>query len=212
MFTSIFTSFDIIITNTNYQEKLAVVFIFIPLLWSSIYWGQLAAKSGPLYSSMFLVNNIVSFAHLRGLKLMAIAAFIFILSINFWGILPYVFPVSRHMSLTMSWSFPFWTSLLMLGLVSSYIATMSYFCPRGTSWLILPLLILVEVIRRLIRPITLAFRLAANITAGHVILALVASSYWLVPLFYTIFEIGVCIAQAYVFVMLCNLYSIDYLT
>lgn len=82
-------------------------------------------------------------------------------------------------------------------------------------------LVIVEVVRSLIRPITLSFRLAANITAGHVILGLICTgcqqiftigflTAFIIPSMYIIFEIAVCFAQAYVFVLLVNIYRNNY--
>ena len=62
---------------------------------------------------------------------------------------------------------------MLLGRFSSYRLTLSHLLPRNVG-VLGPFIILVELIRSLVRPLTLAFRLAANITAGHVILSLAA--------------------------------------
>ena len=92
--------------------------------------------------------------------------------------------------------------------------------PKESGWLS-SFLIIVEVIRSLIRPITLSFRLAANITAGHVILGLICGGcqlllregifiVFIIPSIYIIFEVTICFAQAYVFVLLVSIYRNNY--
>ena len=88
-----------------------------------------------------------------------------------------------------------------------------------------PFLILIETVRIIVRPITLSFRLAANIRAGHIVLTLI-SVYFIFRLFilgkgvtvfllfvevgYTLFEFGICIIQAYIFCLLLSLYTEDH--
>ena len=99
--------------------------------------------------------------------------------------------------------------------------TLATYLPVNRGFL-RPFLVIVEVISSIIRPLTLSFRLAANITAGHVILGLISARagplllqfnifYLLLPMFYTIFEFIICGVQAYVFVILLIMYSNDYL-
>lgn len=94
---------------------------------------------------------------------------------------------------------------------------LAHLVPQGTPWVLLPFMVLVESIRRLIRPGTLSVRLAANIVAGHILLALIrgASRILGVGLFYSIvvlqillilLETAVAAIQAYVFVVLRVLY------
>jgi len=95
------------------------------------------------------------------------------------------------------------------GTILNYKQVISHLVPIGSGALA-PFLILVELVRTIIRPLTLAFRLAANITAGHVILSLVARTGVGPTIFYTMFESAVCIIQAYVFVLLIIIYANDY--
>ena len=78
-----------------------------------------------------------------------------------------------------------------------------------------PLIIIIESIRILIRPITLAVRLVANITIGHLVLALMGTGRVIrainvVSSAYIVFEFFVCGLQAYVFFLLVNLYRVDH--
>jgi len=79
----------------------------------------------------------------------------------------------------------------MIGIISSYNYTISHMLPRNVG-VLRPFIILVELVSSLVRPLTLAFRLAANITAGHVILGLTARGGAVgiaLPIFYYAFEV-----------------------
>lgn len=83
---------------------------------------------------------------------------------------------------------------------------------------------LIETVRIIVRPITLSVRLVANIRAGHIVLRLIgiyASSYVFISgggflmllriqVFYIIFEMGICVIQAYIFCLLLTLYADDH--
>lgn len=53
----------------------------------------------------------------------------------------------------------------------------SHFCPLGAPLVLAPFLVLVEIVRFRVRPLTLAIRLSANMTAGHIVLGLLGISY-----------------------------------
>ena len=87
-------------------------------------------------------------------------------------------------------------------------------CPPGSPGRLVVFLIVVETLSVIIRPLTLGVRLAANISAGHVVIALRGSFLLIAPIslslflaVYHLFEFGICIVQRYVFVLLVRLYS-----
>jgi ATP synthase subunit 6 len=95
--------------------------------------------------------------------------------------------------------------------------------PRGAPAWLSPPLVIIETIRILVRPLTLSFRLAANIRAGHIVLGLVNiylarafssfisfSTLLTIRVVYTLFEVGICLVQAYIFCLLLSLYSDDH--
>jgi F-type H+-transporting ATPase subunit a len=82
-----------------------------------------------------------------------------------------------------------------------------------------PLLCLIELVRNLVRPITLAVRLTANLTTGHILIGLAGTAFntsslfiliLIIGSFYFLFEMAVCIIQAYIFTLLPTLYTNDY--
>jgi len=90
--------------------------------------------------------------------------------------------------------------------------------PQGTPLALLPFMVLIELVSSLMRPLTLAVRLAANIVAGHLLLVLVSSAMpslagpriviALVGLLaLMVLEVGVSVIQRYVFISLTSLYS-----
>jgi len=92
---------------------------------------------------------------------------------------------------------------------------LSLFLPRGRPTLLAPILVLIEILRRVIRPLTLCVRLTANMIAGHLLLRLVASGLR-ASLFRVVvvvglgllvtLELSVSIIQSYVFTSLTSLY------
>jgi F-type H+-transporting ATPase subunit a len=90
--------------------------------------------------------------------------------------------------------------------------------PQGTPAILIPFIVCIETIRNIIRPGTLAVRLAANIIAGHLLITLIGNTGPLLPIFLTSFlilaqiallilESAVAIIQSYVFAVLRTLYS-----
>ncbi len=97
------------------------------------------------------------------------------------------------------------------------INVLAHLVPNGTPYPLTPFIVLIEITRRLIRPLTLAVRLAANIVAGHLLLTLLRSQasnpLLLVSLLVisalillSILEAAVALIQAYVFRVLSSLY------
>ena len=95
---------------------------------------------------------------------------------------------------------------------------MAHLTPSGAPVAVAPLLVLIETISVLIRPLTLTVRLIANIRAGHIVLSLVANCLTAVPSLrmlllntgYRMFEVFVCIIQAYIFSLLIKLYGSEH--
>jgi F-type H+-transporting ATPase subunit a len=92
---------------------------------------------------------------------------------------------------------------------------MAHIVPSGAPNTLIPILVLIELIRNIIRPITLSVRLSANIIAGHLLISLLGetSSLASLPLTFTmiimllVLEIAVALIQAYVFTILISIYS-----
>src|SRR6267378_2397434 len=96
----------------------------------------------------------------------------YILINNFFGLYPYIFTYSRHINFTLTLSIPIWVAAFIFGLINKPNKVISHLIPLGTSYALTPFMVCVETIRNIIRPLTLAIRLATNMIAGHLLLTL----------------------------------------
>nr|AML26027.1 ATP synthase F0 subunit 6 [Staphylinidae sp. BMNH 1274245] len=155
---------------------------------------------------------------IKGSTLIFISLFSMILFNNFLGLFPYIFTSSSHLVMTLSLSMPLWISFMIFGWLNNTIHMFAHLVPQGTPPVLMPFMVLIESISNIIRPGTLAVRLAANMIAGHLLLTLLGntgSSMNLLLLNLLIFtqllllmlESAVSIIQSYVFAILSTLYS-----
>nr|NP_008398.1 ATP synthase F0 subunit 6 [Balanoglossus carnosus]AAD11956.1 ATP synthase subunit 6 [Balanoglossus carnosus] len=146
--------------------------------------------------------------------------FVVLLSLNLMGLIPHSFTPTSHLSLTLSLALPLWLGVTILGFRSDFNNRLSHLVPQGTPPLLIPLLVWIEALSLLAQPIALALRLAANLTAGHLLIYLLSAASWLltpmmpiigsltaiVLVLLFILEIAVACIQAYVFVALASFY------
>jgi F-type H+-transporting ATPase subunit a len=100
--------------------------------------------------------------------------FIFIFFTNFLGLLPYSFTVTSHIVVTFAMAISVFALVLIVGFWTHGLHFFSLFVPSGAPLWIMPLLVPIEVISFLSRPISLSVRLAANMLAGHTMLKVFA--------------------------------------
>lgn len=149
------------------------------------------------------------------------AIFFFILGGNLLGMVPYSFTYTSHIIVTFGLALGIMTIITIIGFKIHGMHFLKFFVPEGVPSLLVPLVVPIEVISYLSRPLSLAVRLFANMLAGHTMLKVFAgfsitmSCYycWWVPLLVNIaltgFEIVVAGLQAYVFAILSCLYLND---
>nr|YP_010976661.1 ATP synthase F0 subunit 6 [Tenuidactylus dadunensis]WNX96098.1 ATP synthase F0 subunit 6 [Tenuidactylus dadunensis] len=144
----------------------------------------------------------------------------FILTMNLLGLLPYTFTPTTQLSLNMGLAVPFWLATVLMGLRNTPSNSLAHMLPPGTPLLLIPILIIIETISLLIRPLALGVRLTANLTAGHLLMTLISTATMTLAQFsntialltatllvlLTILEIAVAVIQAYVFTLLLSLY------
>nr|YP_004717916.1 ATP synthase F0 subunit 6 [Micralestes sp. NM-2010]BAK42191.1 ATPase subunit 6 [Micralestes sp. NM-2010] len=152
--------------------------------------------------------------------LMLTSLMVFLLSLNMLGLLPYTFTPTTQLSLNMALAVPFWLATVIIGMRNQPTAALGHLLPEGTPVLLIPVLIIIETISLFIRPLALGVRLTANLTAGHLLIQLIATAALVllpkittvaimtaVILFLlTLLEVAVAMIQAYVFVLLLSLY------
>nr|QOJ44867.1 ATP synthase F0 subunit 6 [Allobates carajas] len=167
-------------------------------------------------------KNIFSPISFMGHKwaLMFTSLMVFLLGNNILGLLPYTFTPTTQLSLNLGLAVPFWLATVLIGFRSHPIKALAHLLPEGTPTPLIPFMIILETIGLLIRPVALAVRLTANLTAGHLLLQLISMAtacfmfssptltiltLALLFLLYLL-EFAVSIIQAYVFVLLVCLY------
>jgi len=152
-----------------------------------------------------------------GTFLLFIGLFVFIIITNFLGLFPYVFTSSRHLRFTLRLALPLWLGKMVLRVVKQINFNLAHLVPEGTPGALMPVIVIIETVRLVIRPGTLAVRLAANIVAGHLLLTLLGGQgpalaglgllCLMVGLVLLVtLECAVACIQAYVFTILSSLY------
>nr|AJD83540.1 ATP synthase F0 subunit 6 [Cyprinodon nevadensis pectoralis]ANF03871.1 ATPase subunit 6 [Cyprinodon nevadensis amargosae]QWC54457.1 ATP synthase F0 subunit 6 [Cyprinodon salinus salinus]QWC54470.1 ATP synthase F0 subunit 6 [Cyprinodon salinus salinus]QWC54483.1 ATP synthase F0 subunit 6 [Cyprinodon salinus salinus] len=145
---------------------------------------------------------------------------LFLISLNMLGLLPYTFTPTTQLSLNMAFAVPLWLATVIIGMRTQPTHALGHLLPEGTPTLLIPVLIIIETISLFIRPLALGVRLTANLTAGHLLIQLIATAaFVLLPimpttailtsillLLLTLLEVAVAMIQAYVFVLLLSLY------
>ena len=146
--------------------------------------------------------------------------FIFILFSNLLGLIPGSFTITSQIIVTGVFALMVYGLSLVVGFQIHGIKFLGILVPPGTPGWLLPLMVPIEIISQLARPISLAVRLFANMTAGHVILGVLFGLAisgglligWL-PFSFTIalygLEVGIAFIQAYIFTILTCVYMGD---
>lgn len=150
------------------------------------------------------------------LVILFITIFFYLIGINYLGLLPYVFTPTRHISVTMRLSLRVWITIIIFGWSNFFNKIIKHLVPEGTPIYLASFMVLIERISNLIRPLTLAVRLVANIIAGHLLLVLLSRLGEISIIYYiftlpliislTVLEIFVTIIQRYVYIILLVLY------
>lgn len=196
--------------------------IVVVLLWfPNIYW---LIKPKPLIIINLLIKSLaaeykLNFAPINtpGHTHWAISLFVIILLNNLAGLTPYTFTATRHLSFTARIALVMWLSYTVFRIIINIGRFLAHLIPVGTPYILIPFMVVIELVRNLIRPITLSVRLAANLVAGHLLITLVRvrivnaellNITILLTCLYTliILEAAVAFIQAYVFRILRTLY------
>nr|YP_010528114.1 ATP synthase F0 subunit 6 [Rhyzodiastes puetzi]UXW64216.1 ATP synthase F0 subunit 6 [Rhyzodiastes puetzi] len=220
MMTNLFSIFDPT-TTLNFSFNWMSTIISMTLIPLS-YWFI------PTKMSMIWVN-ILNILHkemkiLMGMKfykgstIMLISLFSFILFNNFMGLFSYIFTSTSHLTMTLTLALPLWLSFMLFGWINNTQHMFIHLVPQSTPTLLMSFMVCIETISNIIRPLTLAVRLTANMIAGHLLLTLLSSTnkslsinfiYLLImaQFLLLLLETAVSIIQSYVFTILSTLYS-----
>ncbi|MSP82722.1 MAG: F0F1 ATP synthase subunit A [Alphaproteobacteria bacterium] len=147
------------------------------------------------------------------------ALFMFILFCNAIALVPYTFTVTSHIIVTFAFAAVVFVLVTLVGLFKHGLHFFSLFLPKGVPIALAPLLVPIEIISYLARPVSLALRLFANLTAGHtmlkvfggfvVMLGLAGVAPLLVIVVLYGLETLIAFLQAYVFTILTCIYLND---
>jgi len=146
--------------------------------------------------------------------------FMFVLFCNMLGMLPYSFTVTSHIIVTFALAAVIFIGVTIIGFVNHGTGYLKLFIPSGVPLFLLPLIVIIEIISYLSRPVSLSVRLFANMMAGHTMLKVFGGFVislgilgGLLPLSFTValtgLEILIAFLQAYVFAILTCIYLND---
>ena len=157
---------------------------------------------------------------------MVFTVFMFVLMGNLLGLIPYSFTYTSHIIVTGMMAFSLFLLVVVMGVIRHGFHFFSLFAPPGVPWFIYPLLVPIEIVSYMARPITHGLRLFANMMAGHIMLKVFAGFSvglaslgafgflaGLLPMFINAlliaFELLIALLQAYVFAILACIYLKD---
>jgi F-type H+-transporting ATPase subunit a len=139
---------------------------------------------------------------------------------NVLGMVPYTFTFTSHIIVTFAMAAMVFVVITIIGFMHHGVRYLKIFLPDGAPLFLAPILIPIELISYLSRPISLSVRLFANIMAGHIVLKIFAGFIislgivgGVIPLGMTVlltfFEVFVALVQAYIFAILTCVYLND---
>lgn len=211
---------------------------FLTLGTIALVWGLILSQGGLVVPSRYQVATEMVYEFVLSLAneqlgknaqpylAVVFTAFIYILASNLIGLIPFSFASTAQLVLAFSLSFSLFIGVTWIGLQTHGLHFLSFFLPAGAPIGLAPLLVVIELISYIFRPISLGVRLFANMTAGHSLLAIIAGFGWsigtcgsvlavaaLVPCGVIVviygLELAVALLQAYVFGVLLCIYLKD---
>lgn len=204
----------------------ASAFLFLTTSSRGLVPSRLQSVSEMSYE--FVASMLRDAAGSQGMRFFpfVFSLFMFVLVANLLGLFPYFFTVTSHLIVTFALALLVIGTVVVYGLMKHGFSFFKLFVPQGVPGILVPLVVLIEVISFLSRPISLSVRLFANMLAGHITLKVfagfvtslsalgavgVAGS--ILPLLMTVaitgLEVLVAFLQAYVFAVLTCMYLND---
>ena len=153
---------------------LTAALMLIPTRQRALVPGR--AQSIAEISYEFVADTIHSTAGKEGMKFfpLVFSLFIFILTVNLLGLLPYGFTVTSHIIITVALALLVFVTVLAYGFWKNGLRFFKLFVPSGVPKILLLLIVPIEVLSFLSRPISHSVRLFANMLAGHITLKVFA--------------------------------------
>lgn len=221
---------DLSFTNSSLWMLIGAVLSIVGLTIASerkaMIPGRLQVGAEGLYN---FIDNLITENIGAGAKQyfpLVFTLFVMVLVGNFLGMIPYSFTYTSHLAVTAGLALMVFFTVLIIGIARHGTHFFSLFAPPGVPMWLLWLVVLIEIVSFISRPITLSVRLFANMVAGHVLMKVIAGFAimfasvggfaWLgtlVPVAFNIvmigFEFFIAFIQAYVFAVLTCIYLKD---
>jgi F-type H+-transporting ATPase subunit a len=169
---------DASFTNASLLMVIAVVLIagFLILAMSprSLVPGRMQSIAELSYE--YIANMVRENLGEEGMKFFpwVFTIFIFILTLNLLGLIPHSFTVTSHIIVTFAFAAMVWLTVTMIGFARHGVRYLRLFVPEGIPFWLMPVIVPIELISYLIRPISHSVRLFANMMAGHTMLKVFA--------------------------------------
>lgn len=218
-----FGSFDLSYTNSALLMTIAVVLATLLLVGATaraaLVPGRWQSIAELLYE--FVAGMVRENVGSEGRQYfpLVFTIFIFILFGNLLGLIPYSFTFTGQIVVTFALALFVFAFVTLLAFIRHGISFFKFFFPPGAPIVMAPLLIPIEIISYLTRPVSLSLRLFANMLAGHTMLAVFAGFtvalglFGFLPLAFNVallaLELVINLLQAYVFAILTCLYLSD---
>jgi ATP synthase subunit 6 len=202
--------------STNYLQETSS--FFIPNAWQKLI-ESISELTAQLISDIITTDNEKYFPFISVL-------FNFILFSNLIGLIPYSFTATSHLIVTFTLSFSVFIGINIITFKKYKLQTFSLFLPANTSFFLALLLVPIEFISYIAKPISLGVRLFINLMAGHSLLKVIIGFSWsmlllenitsiglIIPMIILVIlfglELGVALIQTYVFIILTCIYIQD---
>jgi len=205
-------------SSSNVNNSNETTFFLIPNVWQTLIEAIYELAAQLVFDNL---NN-------EGEKYFPFISvlFTFILFNNLIGLIPYSFTITSHLIVTFTLSLSIFIGVMLICIQKHKIHMLSIFLPANTSFGLALLLVPIEFISYIFKPISLGVRLFANLMAGHTLLKVIVGFAWsmllledllaimhIIPLLVLVIlmglELGVAMIQAYVFTVLTCIYLND---
>lgn len=214
---------DISFTNSSTFMVLTVIvtsaFLILGMRRNALIPGRWQSLVELLY--IFISNLLKDTvgSHGRPYFPFIFTVFMFVLVGNLFGMIPYSFTFTSHIVVTFTMALVVFIGVTIIAIAKHKLHFFSFFMPPGVPIVMAPLLVPIEIISYLSRPISLSVRLFANMLAGHTLLKVFAGfvislgALGIFPLAFVValtgLEIVIALLQAFVFTILTCLYLND---
>ncbi len=214
---------DASFTNSSLWMVIAIglitLFTTVSMRGRALVPGRMQSLAEMSYE--FVANMVRDNVGSEGMRYfpLVFTIFMFVLFSNMLGMIPGSFTVTSHIVITFAMAFIIFLGVTVIGFMTHGLGFLRFFVPSGIPKALVPLLVVIEVISYMTRPVSLSVRLFANMLAGHTMLKVFAGfvvmmGLWgVIPLVFMValtgLELLVAFLQAYVFAILTCIYLND---